>query len=139
IDLRQNSQTVFNVTQGAPNSGQFVWNVPASLPLGTYTTRITRGTAFDDSNAPFTVTSALSIYYVNDSTMAAGDWTTAPGTDANNGLTPATPKASIRSLLQAYSLQDGDIIRVDAGIYTLGSNIVITQVDSGVTLVGYTN
>ena len=66
-----------------------------------------------------------------------GDWTTAPGNDANDGLSPATPKASIRSVLEAYDLRPGDVIRVDAGTYNLLTNIVLVAQDSGVTIEGY--
>ena len=48
------------------------------------------------SNAPVAISSPITAYYVNDGTVSAGDWTTAPGNDANDGLTPTTPKASGR-------------------------------------------
>ena len=54
-----------------------------------------------------------------------GDWTTAAGDNANDGLTPATPKASIGGVLAAYHLNPGDVIRVDDGTYPLGVNIVL--------------
>jgi len=44
-------------------------------------------------------------------------WTTAPGNDANDGLTPGTPKASIGAMLAAYQL--AGVVRVDAGAYAL--------------------
>ena len=67
------------------------------------------------------------------------DWTTAPGDNANDGLTPATPKASIQAVLNAYHLQPGDIILVDDGTYNLDTNIVLAAVDSGIIIKGYTN
>ena len=69
--------------------------------------------------------------------MLAGDWTTTAGNDANDGLSPATPKSSIRAVLEAYDLDAGDIIRVDAGTYPLGTNLIITNNDAGVMIEGY--
>ena len=43
-------------------------------------------------------------------TVQPGDWTTAAGNDANDGLTPGTPKASLRALLEAYDLEPGDAV-----------------------------
>jgi hypothetical protein len=87
------------------------------------------------SDSAFSV--ADHVYYVNDSTVEPGDWTTVPGDDANDGLTPATPKSSIRSVLEAFELGAGDIIRVDAGNYNLTTNIIITAADAGVTIEGF--
>ena len=51
---------------------------------------------------------------------ARGDeYTTAPGNDANDGLTPATPMASIAGILNKYDLEFGDVIYVDTGTYGL--------------------
>src|SRR5205823_26012 len=91
----------------------------------------------DVSNAPFSVAGKTTIYYVNDATVQGGDWTTAAGDDAHDGLSPATPKASIRALLQAYDLGTGDVVKVDAGNYALTNNIVVLNDDSGVTIQGY--
>ena len=79
----------------------------------------------------------VNVYYVNDATVEPGDWTTSPGDDANDGLTPATPKSSIRRVLEAFDLGAGDIIRVDAGVYNLTTNLIITAADAGVTIEGY--
>ncbi|HEV3345215.1 MAG TPA: right-handed parallel beta-helix repeat-containing protein, partial [Pirellulales bacterium] len=54
-----------------------------------------------------------------------------------DGLTPATPKATIQAVLLRYHPGYGDTIRVDAGTYNLTANIQIPAVDSGVTIVGY--
>ena len=59
------------------------------------------------------------------------------GSDANDGLTPATPKASIQAVLAAYDLSPGDVIRVDDGTYDLDSNILLAAADSGITIEGY--
>jgi hypothetical protein len=70
-------------------------------------------------------------YYVNDSDTAQDVWSTAPGDNSNNGLTPATPKATVQAILAAYDLQPGDEIRVDVGTYLLASDIVLGAADGG--------
>jgi hypothetical protein len=78
-------------------------------------------------------------YYVNiagDPDFSDNEYTTAAGDNANDGLTPATPKASIRAVVDAYDLADGDRLFVDTGTYNLLSNIVLTAEDSGVLIRG---
>src|SRR5262249_15225759 len=70
---------------------------------------------------------------------AEAQYTTAVGNDANDGLNPNTPKATIRSVLETYNLGSGDIIFVDSGSYLLTTNIVVTTDDSGVTIQGPTD
>jgi hypothetical protein len=81
-------------------------------------------------SAVFTVTGRVTSYYVNAGTTG-GEYTTAAGNDANSGLTPATPKASIQALLAAYTLGSGDTIYVDSGTYNLTSTINLTASESG--------
>ena len=66
------------------------------------------------------------IYYVAGSSTTNDAFATAVGNDANNGLTPATPKASVQSVLSSYALQPGDAIKIDTGTYNLTSNIVVS-------------
>ena len=98
---------------------------------------MTAGTLVDESNADFAIAAAVHIYYVNDNSVSLGDWTTAVGDDTNDGLSPATPKASIRSILESYQFGTGDVIRVDAGVYHPTTDITLTAADSGVTIEGY--
>ena len=76
------------------------------------------------------LTGALT-YYVNDGSTADDLWCTAVGNDANDGLTPATPKATVQSILSAYTLQPGNIVRIDTGSYTLTSDITVSGTDAG--------
>ena len=137
IDLiRANDQSlVANIATAVANSGQFSWTVPTTIsPGGQYLIRVTRADNHlaDTSNASFTITPPIHTYYVNDGSVNfSGDWTTAPGDDTNDGLSPAKPKASIRAVLQAYSPGAGDTIFVDAGSYALASNLVIPAADFG--------
>ena len=57
-------------------------------------------------------------YYVNDSSQVQDVYCTAPGSDSNNGLTPATPKATLGGIFSAYTLKAGDTVYVDTGSYS---------------------
>jgi hypothetical protein len=89
------------------------------------------------SDGLFAITAPVAVYYVNDALAAAGDWTTSAGDDAQDGLSPATPKSSIQAILLAYQLNVGDVICVDAGSYVLTTNIVLSAAASGIKIQGY--
>jgi hypothetical protein len=141
LEQSQGSSPVLTIVTTAPNTGEFDWMVPTSLiPAADYLVRITRndgGNPTDTSNQQFAIAAAKHTYYVNDGTVLPGDWTTSAGNDANDGLSPATPKASIQSVLAAYHLGSHDVIMVDEGVYNLTTNVTITADDSGVTIVGF--
>ena len=131
---------VLTLADDLANSGEYLWTVPSSVsPSSDYLIQITRNDVglTDTSNSTFAVTEPIHIYYVNDETVEPGDWTTASGNDTNDGLSPTTPKASVSALLATYSLGSGDVIKVDSGAYSLATNIVVTQDDSGVVIEGY--
>ncbi|MEW6157227.1 MAG: right-handed parallel beta-helix repeat-containing protein, partial [Verrucomicrobiota bacterium] len=139
IDLLRgdSSTTVLSIASSTENDGEFIWRVPDSISAGNdYRIRITRG-AISDTSGLFEITAPIAVYYVNDGAVAIGDWTTAPGNNANSGVSPDAPKASIRALLEAYELGLGDTIRVDAGVYALSANILITAADAGVKIEGF--
>ncbi|MCC5830830.1 MAG: right-handed parallel beta-helix repeat-containing protein, partial [Phycisphaeraceae bacterium] len=143
IVLRRDGQAepVAIIAQNLLNTGRHDWRIPMDLPEATdYRVEIIRsGVLSAQSTDPFEITGPINIYYINDDTFLPGDWTTAPGDDANDGLSPDRPMASIRALLERYDLGPGDIIRIDAGYYPLSANIVIAAEDAGVTLQGYSN
>jgi hypothetical protein len=58
--------------------------------------------------------------YVNDAATANDIFCSAIGSDANNGLTPATPKLSLAAALAIAN--DGDLILVDTGTYSGANN-----------------
>jgi parallel beta-helix repeat protein len=72
-----------------------------------------------------------SYYYVNDGSLTNDVYCTAVGSDANDGKTPSTPKATLQAVLDAYLVLAGDRIYCDTGTYVLGANIVITGADRG--------
>ena len=111
-------------------------------PGSNYLIRVTRNddpSQSDTSNSPFTDRPADQrlLRQRRHGERRGGDWTTAPGDNANDGLTPATPKASIGGVLAAYHLNPGDVIRVDDGTYNLGVNLVLDATVSGITIEGY--
>jgi hypothetical protein len=147
IELLQKSngggppQSILTIATAAPNNGVFSWAIPTTVsPAANYLIGVTRNdnaALTDTSNANFAIAPPINVYYVNDGAVAAGDWTTAAGDNANDGLTPATPKAAIGAVLAAYHLNPGDLIRVDSGTYNVGVNIVLGAAVSGVTIEGY--
>jgi len=135
------AEPVTVITDSTENDGEFAWTVPATIPVGDgYRIRVSRtdgGTLTDSSNGVFSIAPPINIFYVNDGTVATGDWTTAAGSNANDGLSPASPMASLSVLLATYHLGPGDIVRVDRGSYSLSRNIELSSDDSGVVLEGW--
>jgi Ca2+-binding RTX toxin-like protein len=125
------------------NDGSFSWAiVAASFPASNnYVVRVRSITepGVIGSSDTFTVGTPIHLYYVNDNSLVGDEYASAIGNDANDGLSPATPKASIRAILEAYDLGPEDVILVDAGSYTLTTNIAIANADSGVTIQGPLN
>ncbi|HEV8608216.1 MAG TPA: right-handed parallel beta-helix repeat-containing protein, partial [Tepidisphaeraceae bacterium] len=127
------------------NDGAFDWTInPLTYNVSDqYVIRISSvgAPAINDVNDQlFSVIPPIANYYVNDNTSVADEYTTAPGDDLNDGLTPATPKASIRAILDNpnFDLEFGDTIFVDTGVYNLTTNIPIGHEDSGIRIQGPT-
>ena len=76
-------------------------------------------------------TSPSTDYYVNDAGQDGDTYTSAPGDDANDGLSAATPKASLQSVIDTYLLRPGDTVWVDTGLYQPTENEFINQLDTG--------
>ena len=76
------------------------------------------------------------IHYVNGSSTIGDSFTTAVGSDANSGLSPSSPKATLQGVLSdaAHPLQPGDVIFVDNGAYT--GNIDLSSLPAGVLIYG---
>ncbi len=139
--LRASGGTPLVITSSAPNTGSFVWTVPANqTQANDYLIRITRNSganAVGLSPSPFMITPPVNIFYVNDATVTAGDWTTSAGNDANSGLSPAEPKASLAAILALPTVGPGSVVRVDSGTYNLTSNLIITAASAGITIEGF--
>lgn len=79
----------------------------------------------------FTLRNGVYRYYVNDASTAGDVYCTGLGDNSHPGLTPDLPKATIDSVLSAYTLGAGDIIYVDTGVYQYNTTITITPAQSG--------
>ena len=86
---------------------------------------------FTVQNSALTVHDAALTYYVNDISTDNDKYCNALGDDVNDGLTPATPKATLQAVISAYDLEAGDTVYVDAGTYQLSSSVVIPVTDGG--------
>ncbi|NLZ62663.1 MAG: choice-of-anchor D domain-containing protein, partial [Lentisphaerae bacterium] len=76
-------------------------------------------------------------FYVNDASTVNDEWCTAIGDDSNDGLSPATPMASVQAVLDTYNFGPGDVLHIDTGTYDLSTGIVINSGDkTGITLLG---
>jgi hypothetical protein len=76
------------------------------------------------------------LYYVNDSSSAeANSVCTAAGNDANDGLAPDRPKATVQSVIDTYNLSGGTaVVYIDPGSYS--QSFSITSADAGARFVG---
>jgi hypothetical protein len=80
-------------------------------------------------------------YYVNDALTTGDIYTTVVGTNANNGLTAATPKATLTNVWNTYGpagtnvITSGDVIFIDAGTFlSTESNLALSV--SGISIIG---
>jgi hypothetical protein len=81
--------------------------------------------------------SSQTVYYVNDASTSGDVFTTAAGNDApGNGLSPASPKLTLRGLATEYGgvLSYGDTIKIDAGTYHNEENFNVAI--AGLTFMG---
>ena len=122
-------------TQGYPRSARGWWRIISD-----------QNYAIADSMGTFMLDNEGSIpYYVNDTNTVGDVYCTAPGKDANDGLSPDSPVANLQVIIDRYDLSPEDIVYVDAGAYRAGSPpIRIGPQDSGysnlyVTIQGSTN
>ncbi|MCB1133546.1 MAG: right-handed parallel beta-helix repeat-containing protein, partial [Verrucomicrobiae bacterium] len=103
------------------DDGSYFWTVSGALVAGgEYALRIVSVDfpAVEAILATFAVSPPVSDYYINiDSDPNLGDnvYTTATGSDANDGLSAATPMATLGALLAAYDLKPGDRVFIDVG------------------------
>ena len=145
-DNRLNWTPIVNNLSAVPST--YLWH---SEPYGRTAQAWWRITAVQDpsitmESGPFVLDNEGTIpYYVNDAGTNGDVYCTAPGDDANNGLNPGQPKASLQAILDEYDLAREDVVYVDAGTYAAGAPaITIGSEDSSqsnfyVTIQGSTN
>jgi uncharacterized protein YjdB len=74
-------------------------------------------------------------YYVNDGSTVGDIYCSAIGNVNNNGLSPASPKLSLKSLLSEVNLTSSDVIYIDAGTYVSSERDINLNV-AGITIMG---
>ena len=139
LEESDDSGTTWNAIAGAGavsvEGGAFSWDISAYASSSLYRVEATcnQDTSATDSSADdfqIRILNAIT-YYVNDSSTANDLWCTAVGNDGNDGLTPATPKATIQDVIDTYDLEPGDVVRIDTGTYILTANITVGSGDQG--------
>ena len=128
--------TFATLATNVANTGRYTWSIdPAKFAASqTYTLRIrsAANTSLSDvSDAVFRVEPRVTRYYVNDGSRTGDEYTTAIGSDANDGRSADRPMASLAALLRAYDLDAGDVVYIDTGVYGLSRNVVIGAEDGG--------
>ncbi len=83
-------------------------------------------------------------FYVNDPSTNGDVYCTAVGNDANLGVSPGSPMATLTNVITTYKLAAGDRVYVDTGLYAWTNVTTLTAQDSGVAtnpvaIVGSTN
>lgn len=72
------------------------------------------------------VYSAVAIdYFVNDADPVGDLFCTAQGDDANDGMSPLTPLASLHAVFSQYTVCPGDTVYVDSGYYPLQEDLEV--------------
>ncbi|MDD5066727.1 MAG: NosD domain-containing protein, partial [bacterium] len=59
----------------------------------------------------------ISNYYVNDGSTSGDVFCSATGDDANSGVSPGSPKATLTNLLATYNIEPGNTVYIDRGVY----------------------
>ena len=142
VDLGANWTTI---ATGIPaTNGVYVWDVNSLSPMSCYWRVMSEGdtNVWDRNDQQVGVSGGGARYYVNDGDRNGDVYCTAVGDDANSGLTPAAPMATVTNLLAKYTLGAGDIFYIDTGVYS--EPVSVGANDSGttngyVTIQGSTN
>ena len=127
-----------------PSGGEWTWN-SAALPNSfnaLWRITVDGSGETDVCDKPFSLRNKVQAFYVNDALDADDIYCTAAGSVTNNGLTAATPKATLQAILDEYDLEGGDTVYVDSGAYPESVRVIWSR--SGeesvpVRIVGNTN
>lgn len=108
------------------------------LSMGTYYVRVFSDTGAENEYSLEIEANAHSptrVFYVNNNSTDDDFYSLAVGNDANSGLTPTEPKASVQSVLAQYDIGPADVILIDTGSYATGQ-VQILQEDEGAVYAG---
>ncbi|MGA2500592.1 MAG: Ser-Thr-rich GPI-anchored membrane family protein, partial [Tepidisphaeraceae bacterium] len=151
IDLYQDvagtPQLLMHIASSVPDTGQYTW-IPlnSGMTYGMYGLRIQVSLAanpsvYDRSTETFTIPENGHSYYINDASQTGDVYTTAVGSNRNDGKLPGKPKPLLTSLLRIYNLGGADTIFVDTGTYyhfdpvVLSGNPLVGK-NQGITITG---
>ncbi|MFZ4394357.1 MAG: choice-of-anchor Q domain-containing protein [Kiritimatiellia bacterium] len=119
------------------NTGYFGWSRPTNTfnrPFGcTVRVAFENDLAINSIATLPTKSKEAGSYYVNNNATTGDLWCTQPGSDAADGLSPATPVASLQTILDRYTLGPGDSVYVDAGTYALTDNVIVAARHAGLS------
>jgi parallel beta-helix repeat protein len=139
--LDVNGQTVATATQ----SGTEMVANAASLPAGTYYLRVSGSVAQKSwyrVGVEAGTGSTTRVIYVNDGSSSQDVYALATGDDANDGLSPDRPKASVQGVLSSHQVDANTLIVIDTGDYggAYGTpsygTVAIAAADEGGTYAG---
>ena len=154
IDLYQDGpngpQFLLNITPSTPDTGVFDWiAINSGVAYGTYGLRVEislvgNPNVFDRSTEDFTVPENTNTFFVNGSSILNTQYTTAAGSNRNDGKIPSQPMPYPNNILNVYTLGPTQTLFVDAGTYPLLSPIMVADIpgvanDSAFTITGPTD
>jgi hypothetical protein len=102
-------------------SGFYEWDTslaPSSLDALWRVVLEANSNIWDQTDNIFNIRNDTRSFYVNNASTSGDVFTTAPGNPANDGRTPASPKATLENLLATYDTEPFDTVYIDTGIYT---------------------
>ena len=128
---------VGDIATVAASAGMTTWS-PGSFVTGNNTNRyqvrlttLSGPAIIEESREPFSIPlfnpASSNTFYVNDSSTANDEYTTAVGNNRNTGLTADTPKVVMRPLVLSYSMGAGDEVRIDTGNYVHAINLNLSS------------
>jgi Ca2+-binding RTX toxin-like protein len=140
------------IIASTPDTGRYSWTPSASaLSYGTYGLHIriisvANNSVYDMSTEPFTVPENGNTYYVNDSSSAGDQYTSAAGSNRNDGKLASAPKPNPVNLFRTYDVTGDAIVYVDTGTYPLITGLQLSAstdrglgLDTAFTIHGPTN
>lgn len=118
------------------SSEQLTWN---TLSISNAAAALWKVTAVDDASITDQTTNFFSIrngplsFYLNDAMTPGDNYSTGPGAPTNWVATVDRPLSSLSQFFARYDLEPGDIVYIDAGLYTESANIPMQVLVSGIS------
>lgn len=137
IQVSTNGGSAWKTLATVPaNDRAYAWSVAAaeSSPRCAWRVQSLDGLVVDESMQIFSARESEEthfVFYVNDGSQVGDRFCTAVGDDVNDGLSVATPKRTIQSVVDTYSLYAGDEVRIDVGTYEEEEPVTLGGMDCG--------